>query len=344
MNISWQLLLYEDQKLVHTAVLVGAVELGRARGPEETLYSRRQVSGRQRVVIAVKDEKSVSRQHALIEPQPEGGFRLTNLSGERTVGLPDQTVLKANGNCTVHANALLTVGKKTIRLQEVRDEPLPLKGLAEATAPPGRSSPVAASFAGLPLAATAGVERMAFVSWLQAAMDVFQSAAGAADFFDKAAQAVVDLVRLDAGRVLLLKGEEWRPQALHYGPQLRRRNRRAAQPPCAGPGAPGEADLLAGARPIPAGRGEPAARSTPWWPPRSWTATGQSSAHSTATAARQRPIVRRADHGGARRMLVELLARGVAAGLARLEQEQAAARRPRAVRAVLHPGPGPRAD
>src|SRR5207245_1562584 len=133
------------------------------------------------------DEKSVSRQHALLEPLAEGGFRLTNLSAERSIGLPDGNELKPKAGCSVSADALLTLGKRTIRLQRTGNQQLALQGLPEATAPPGQSFLAATPFSGLPQSATAGIEIKALVPWLQAAMDVLQSAASSADFFEKAA-------------------------------------------------------------------------------------------------------------------------------------------------------------
>jgi hypothetical protein len=163
----WRLQLYKGQQLAHTATLTGAVELGRERGPEDALYSHHPVSGGGRLVIAGKDEKSVSRRHALIEPLPGGGFRLTNLSGERPIGLPDGTALPTGASYSAAADAVLTIGKIVCRLQEVRNEPLPLHGLADTTTPPGQSSLAPAPFSGPPV--TFGGEGKALVSWLNAA-------------------------------------------------------------------------------------------------------------------------------------------------------------------------------
>src|SRR5207244_6541024 len=68
--------------------------------------------------------------------------------------------------------------------------------------------------------AAAGMQGESLLRWLQAAMDVLQSAASSLDFFDRAAGALVDRVGLDAGRVLLLDKGQWRGQALKTGPHL----------------------------------------------------------------------------------------------------------------------------
>ena len=317
MSDSWQLRLYEDRKLLYTAELTGPAELGRQSAPDEALYSQRPAPVGRRVVIALKDEKSIPRRCVLIEPLAEGGFRLTNLSAQRPLGLPDDaTDLKPNASAAVSANALLALGKKTVRLQKTDGQRPALRGLADATAPPGRSA-----YATVP---PAGAAMRDLVPWLQAAMDVLQSAAGSADFFDKAARAVVDLVNLDSGRVLLLKEDEWRPHAIHTAPRTVRDT-----------SGPASNHVLNRVR---------QEKRTLWEAPDSSLPDAASLEAVEAVVAA--PILDRngtvigALYGDRRQgggsasagpitemegMLVELLARGVAAGLARLEQEQAAA-------------------
>src|SRR5262249_894131 len=59
------------------------------------------------------------------------------------------------------------------------------------------------------------------VKWLQTTMEVLQSAANSASFFEKAAQAVVDIVGLDRGRVLIYEDGEWENAATWTAPQCR---------------------------------------------------------------------------------------------------------------------------
>jgi adenylate cyclase len=322
MGDPWQIRIYEQQKLVFTADLSGPAELGRQSAADEALYSHHIVLGRRRVVIAPKGEKSVPRQHALIEPLAEGGFRLTNLSAERSIGLPDGELLLPKASCVVAADALLTLGQKTIRLQRAGDQPLPLQGLPEATVPPGQNF-VTAPISGLSLSTTAGIEMKTLVPWLQAAMDVLQSAASSADFFEKAARAVVDLVDLDSGGVLLLKQDEWQTHALYSAPRVVPETTRTASRhvldrvrqekrtfwAVPGPALPGAASL----------REVDAVVAAP--------ILDRHGAVIGALYGDRRKEVASAGAGPiteVEAIFVELLARGVAAGLARLEQEQAA--------------------
>ena len=47
------------------------------------------------------------------------------------------------------------------------------------------------------------------IRWVKATMGVFQSAATDSDFFQKAAQAVVDVGHMDTGRILVRKDQDW---------------------------------------------------------------------------------------------------------------------------------------
>jgi adenylate cyclase len=172
----------------------------------------------------------------------------------------------------------------------------------------------------LPPSAT--VEVATLLPWLQSAMDVLQSATTSDDFFVRAARALVDLVPLDSGIVLLREGVSWQVKAQY----------RAAH----GIGTPNRAashHLL-----------ERVFRDkrTFWETPDAALAGADSLRGVDAVVAA--PLLDRdgavigALYGDRRHnsnqtggplsrieaMLVELLARGVAAGLARLAQERKA--------------------
>jgi adenylate cyclase len=208
------------------------------------------------------------------------------------------------------------LGKKTIRLQGNSTQLQPLQALAEPTIPPGLSSFRAAPLAG------SSIDFKELIPWLQAAMDVLQSAASSADFFAKAARAVVDLVNLDSGRVLLLHQDEWQVQAVSTAPRVVQEAARPSQ------------HVLNRVR---------QEKRTFWELPGPSAMVAESIRKLDAVVAA--PILDRnglvigALYGDRHQesgptaagpiteleaMLVELLARGVASGLARLEQEQAA--------------------
>jgi adenylate cyclase len=158
------------------------------------------------------------------------------------------------------------------------------------------------------------------MAWIQAFLNLLQSAAGSEDFYVKAAQALVDLVKLDSGRVMIRENNEWKAMATHT------HNRKATLDK----ERPSSRILSNVLR----------EKKTFWKVPELSSSTFDLGAVVAA------PILDR--HGevigalyGERRlmgaeikepisqleaMLVEVLASGVAAGLSRVEQEQAALR------------------
>jgi adenylate cyclase len=220
MSRPWQILVYERHSLVYSTSTDGeAVELGRQKTEAEGVPSQLTLeSGRRRVVIARLNEDTVSRQHALLEPLDDDRARVRNLSQKLPIGLADGSVLRAGEAREVALPALLVMGKKTVRVQSADQGEEGLERLNEATIPPGQSL-VTPRFPTLMPSAGTGLEPETVVRWLQTMLSVLQSAASSADFFQKAARAVVDLVGLESGRVLLLlDGGEWREEAFESSP------------------------------------------------------------------------------------------------------------------------------
>jgi adenylate cyclase len=320
-----ELRIYEDQRQVFTTECEGPLELGRQSEGEEGPYAQLPTAAGRRLVIARLDESSISRQHALLEPLEAGRVRLTNLSRKLSIRLPEGGELRSGVACELNCPVRLLLGSRTISLRRLDDEGMDIQGLAEATRMPGPLSGPSTRFPTLPLAATGGLDTEALFRWLQATMDVLHSAAGSFDFFQKASQAIVDLGGLDSGRVLLLQGDEWKVQAVHTGADCRN-----------------DADWQPSRKLLQRVRQE---KRTFWQEP------GRGSIQAKSLIGVQTvvvaPVLNRqgevigALYGDRRKfnpqtlspeftklqaLLLELLAMGVAAGLARLEHEQAAIR------------------
>ncbi len=319
MTTTWQLRIYERQRLVSESEMDGPVELGRQSEGEEGPYAiKRSESGLWRVVIARLNENTVPRKHALAEPLPGGRARVTALSHRVAVQLQEGGPLDPGAAREVALPLLLVAGRTTVRIEEAGEAPVALESLAEATRAPGADA--GAGLNSLRLSAQGGVHPEAMLQWLQAAMSVLHSAAGSLDFFRQAARAVVDLVELDSARVLLLENGEWNPQAVqarpnrafdvNWKPSLRLLDRLSREKKTFwDPGAAGGGSLTGVkaviAAPILNRQGE---------------VVGALYGDRRQDLGREPPITR------LQAKLVELLAGGVAAGLARLEQEQAVAR------------------
>ncbi len=320
MNTTWQLRIYDRHQLVGEHEVDGPIEVGRQSEGEEGPYAlRRLETGASRLVIARLDENTVPRKHALLEPLGGGRARVISLSPRISVQLNEGGSLEPGGSREVGLPLLLVAGRTTVRLEDVDEGAVHLESLEEQTRAPGSAS--APRLTSLRLDPTGSLQAEDMVKWLRDAMDVLHSAAGSPDFFARAARAVVDLADLDAAGVVLLERGEWqKPQAVEAGPR----------------GTP-DADWTPSRRLLDRMRRD---KRAIWEVPgaaQMGSLLGVRGAIAVPILDRQGEVVgalygdRRYDLGQnaitrLQAMLVELLASGVAAGLARLEQEQAAAR------------------
>src|SRR5207244_3654619 len=98
-----------------------------------------------------------------------------------------------------------------------------LQSLVQLTRPPGQGGEPGSKISTVIRAVARSSDLEDLIPWLQATMDVLQIATSSADFFERAAQTVVDLVGLDSGGVVLLRDGDWKTEALYTAPQLQSR-------------------------------------------------------------------------------------------------------------------------
>jgi adenylate cyclase len=291
---------YEDRQLVWSEELDGPVEIGRQDRGEPPPFTRVARKGRSRLVLARGEEDDVGRCHAQVDPLPGGRARLTNKSPTQALRLLDGSAVLPGMACDLELPLVLSLGRRSVSVQAAPSRPAPPQP-SRLPASPG----------------PAGVDGKALVPWLPAALDVLQ-AADPADFFDRAAEAAVAVADFDSCQLLLRREGEWRPQALRLAP--------AGLPGPHRPGGPVLAKVLQEKRTcweVPAGDGH--------------NGPAQAQAVVATPILDRNGAVLGALYGERRcprpaagalteveAVLLELLARGVAAGLARLEQEQAA--------------------
>lgn len=210
----------ESDRSVYVHSFNGTVELGRQSDGHEELYSQRQViPGYWRAVIARLDEDTLSRKHLKLEPAAEGLVRVTNLSTKVPVRTTDGAELPAASARELPLPVTLLVGRKTVRIEgREGGHKTFLRSLAAGSVLPAMSPVAGSRFP--TLASTDNVEIEELLRWLGETINVLQSAATSSDFFQKAARAVVDIAELDAGRVLLREGEGWKIVAEHAGSRM----------------------------------------------------------------------------------------------------------------------------
>lgn len=206
---------YDNERLVFSTPVASGLVIGRQSQGEPPPFCR--IDGRDgttRVIVAPLQETTVSRIHARLE-RVSGELRLTNESTSRPINMASGPPLPPGGQCNLPMPSLLMIGSKVLRVEMPESatavgEP-ELRTLPRATWAPGQQWHTPPSE--IDLADPDGTKLEALMKWLQSALVVFQSAATTPDFFARAAQSTLDLVRLDSAAVLLYRGGRWELQS-----------------------------------------------------------------------------------------------------------------------------------
>lgn len=327
----WQIRIFESQQLLHCVDVDGPLEMGRQQTGEPRPFAKLPLPTGCRIVIAAEDqERTISRTHLRLEAAANGSLLVRNL-GKSAIGIENDAPVPPSTSRETALPASLTLGCKVVRVEAKGGEAGPgrpetgsapgslLHALSDTTSPPSVEASSPQRFPGLAEGTKLTDKRL--LQWLKTAMGVFQAAAGDDQFFQRAAQAVVDIIGLDTGRVLLWEDNGWISQALAAASQ------QIAQ-----------ADREPSMRILNKVRQE---RRTFWELPTTDLTRSQIGLDAVVAAPVLLPSgeVRGAVYGdrcsaGFERqatiteveaMLVELIASGVAAGMARADQERAAA-------------------
>jgi adenylate cyclase len=214
MSHPFQIKIYDRQELVYeSAELTGPVELGRQTDDTDgPLFVLKRKADRQRLVIARMEEDTISRLHMLLEPIAKDRVRLTNLRDRLPLRLQDHTELPPKGACELTLPCLLPLGRKSVRITACSTSPI-LHSLPDMTRAPGTGGGGLTGIRTWAMTPGAAVDKEAVLQWLQDVMAVLQSASGSLDFFQEAAQAAVNMVGLDSCRVLLMEKDAWKTEA-----------------------------------------------------------------------------------------------------------------------------------
>lgn len=206
---------YENHRLQATMEIVRATELGRREPNEPGPFARMDRGTSDRIILAELDEKSVSRKHLYVELNDDRSICLTNQSSKNTLALGGGVRLEPGERKSFDLPVTCEIGRKVVRLEAAPVEELNLQSLREPTLAPGQSSLAidTSGFSSLVNELRGGeagrVRKTDLLAWLQTSMDVFQSAATSADFLPKAAHAAGQLVGLDTAAVLLRRDANW---------------------------------------------------------------------------------------------------------------------------------------
>src|SRR5947207_15289109 len=174
--------------------LEGPLELGRQRAGEPAPYHLLPAAGDTpaRLVVAPQHDKdNISRHHLALTPQPDGRVRVANHS---QVPLDradlDENAVAANASADFTPPFALALPGRTISvLPPGSSDPHGVHSLDEPTRGPASASDLSLSSRSLALLQPSQMRIL--LEGVPRALGVLQSAVGAADFLDRASQALV---------------------------------------------------------------------------------------------------------------------------------------------------------
>ncbi len=197
---------------VFSMELTRELELGRQRMGEPGPYTHIALDDVDRVIIAELSESTISRRHVSIHPVASLRIRVANVSAVNTVWIDSSKALETNSECECDLPVFLTLGNADLAIL-VHPSPDPndgLQSLALPTAIPGAErSKELASLEHVFKPTRGESDSRLVISWLRNTMEVFQSAASSADFLSKAVRAVIDIVGLQRAAVLSWHAGTW---------------------------------------------------------------------------------------------------------------------------------------
>lgn len=173
-----------------------------------------------RLAIADSDTTDISRTQLRIEPAGPGAVRLVNQSGSIAVRCFERPAIPPGATAEQRLPVTVEIGRVIIELEAAAARPRPAEevGLQTLALPAPRLSEGPSLFqkhSFTDLVSSLQPDAIdGLVAWWRNVIGVLQSASNSDDFFHKAAQAMVRLVRLDVGAVFLHEQGEWRPAAL----------------------------------------------------------------------------------------------------------------------------------
>ncbi len=224
MSAALRIAIFENGRLVHEGDYAEPVELGRQDPDDGEVYQAAQKDKRWRIVVARKDEARVSKKQLLVEALPGNRVRLRNISKGASIDLKEEGKLKPGGTLERTLPVKLDIGGR-----EVAIEGLNLQSLASAPPPPGARRFDRSIFQTIADEPTLQAESV--IPILETTMEVIQGAAES-DCFERAARALVEveMIGMDAGRVLLLERNDWVVKAEKRRARLRAASERSWKP------------------------------------------------------------------------------------------------------------------
>ena len=174
------------------------------RAGEELYRVYRSPAGHSRIAIAPVEELKISRRLAWLEETSTGRLLVRNLSTHVSLGIEGGTLIKPGAECETELPVVLKCASIVVRIQTAEKDDVghAIQSLDQPLEPPSIEPVGASRFKTLDLQVLSALDVEEVIGWLRTMIEVLHSAAGDTGFFQRAAQAAVEVVSLDRGRVL----------------------------------------------------------------------------------------------------------------------------------------------
>lgn len=224
---------YDGTKPIGTSTLNSKLEIGRQFPNEPAPFEVHEKDDIRRVVIERKEVTNVSRRQVMLEPMGADRVLIKNLSSSLPVIYEAHNHRDLAGATQNHSSLapgeqlespipfILTVDTKKIRVEsapitsplDTGSDPSLFAPVNSITIPRGEAGPLG-PFSEIFTAREDTPDGESVLSWLYQTMDVFQRSANSQDFLPHAADAVLKTVGLDFAAILLIKEGEFQTVTL----------------------------------------------------------------------------------------------------------------------------------
>ncbi len=218
-NITIEIL--EHDREVFSIPLRGDIEIGRQRVNELEPYQINRAVNPPRLIIAPLDELGVSRSHALVRLQ-EGNLFLENISSQAQIEIvtgrfkTEKKILSAGQSTECQIPLRFTIGNRDIQIKRSQAT---LVGLKQITMPPSvDSSALAQSLAAPSIEQLRSQSQMGgpeLMSWLRTILNLFQGTPNTDEFYMQATSAMAKMLDLDLAAVVFHKEASWKVRFLY---------------------------------------------------------------------------------------------------------------------------------
>jgi len=203
------LTVYDKQQVAFSIPLPRQIVIGRQDLGDPEPFRIVNKGNVKHLIVARSDENSVSRRHVQLTVRPDNRIRVANCSTVCPVDFDSRESLNCGESCELALPMLFYLGERAVRVESDVDEELPLDVLAHPTMLPGQSLDPESTRIGLVDVDEENLDSKRLLHWLRVTANVFQTVASSPNFMEEAVRAACAMIRLDFTAALLVNDDHW---------------------------------------------------------------------------------------------------------------------------------------